>query len=176
MRRIVFLLLGLAAALQLSAQDSTTVAAYLPSGSVRIEKQYPDNPTVRFLTVFYQTIRYPESARTNGITGAVLVTFTIDTVGQLSVEDTQFLGLKDPNRPPPGVDSERVLTITAMSTSGSGRSPSPTTNRKRLLRGQADLEKEVARTLEEFPLFEPARRDGQKVPDTQRRLVFFNME
>ena len=176
MRPLLFLLLGLTAALHVSAQDSTTVAAYLPSGSVRLNKQSPDNATVRFLTAFYQSIRYPETARTNGITGAVLVTFTIDTVGQLSVADTEFLGLQDPNRPPPGIDAESVLTITAVGTNGSGRSPGPTTNRNRLRRGQADLEKEVARTLEEFPRFEPARRDGQKVPDTQTKLVFFKME
>ena len=176
MRTLLFLLWSLTAAIDLSAQDSTTVAAYLPSGSVPIEKQHPDNPSTRFQTAFYGWIRYPSTARDAGVTGAVLVTYTIDTLGQLTVTETQFLDLQNSQDPPPGVDEDSVLYITAVRMTGPGRPLRPTTNRKRLLRGQVALQEEVARTLRRFPLFEPARRDGQKVPDTQSKLVYFRME
>lgn len=176
MRTRFTLLLVLTGTLFLSAQDTSTVAAYLPSGSVRIARGQPDNPVVRYLTSFYQTVIYPRNARAYGITGAVLVTYTIDTTGQLTVVDTEFRDPNNPDHRPANIEDGDILTITAYSVGGSEGPPEPTSNRNRLLRGQADLREEVARTLRNFPRFEPARRGGRKVEDTQAKLIYFTME
>ena len=160
----------------LSAQHSTTVAAFLPTGSVQLDPGQPNNPSIRFLTVFYQTVSYPSSVRNYGIIGAILVTCTIDTTGGLTVVDTEFRDPRAPDHRSDSIPDKDILRVIGYGINGPSTPPRPTSNRKRLRREQTDLEKEVARTLRAFPRFEPARRDGQKVPDTQTRLFYFRLQ
>ncbi|PPK88330.1 hypothetical protein CLV84_1295 [Neolewinella xylanilytica] len=172
-RFFLTLWVGVCFVIGLSAQDS---AAHLPAGSVRLEAGTSDDAESRFLTAIYQNIQYPQTARAYGITGAVFVTYTIDTAGGLTVKETRYFSPEELAARPMRIRESDVLRVVAYSVGGPAYTGTATTNKKRLKRGQADLSKEVARTLRQLPTFVPARRAGQTVEEIQIKLVYFDIE
>ncbi|WP_116109097.1 hypothetical protein [Lewinella sp. IMCC34191] len=160
----------------ISAQDTTASTAQLPPGSVRLKAGSPDNADARLLAAVYRTIQYPQSAWAYGITGAVFVTYTIDTSGILTVDNTRYFSPEEFAARPMRIREADIFRITAFTVGGPAYSGSATTSAKRLKRGRANLCKEVARTLRALPTFVPARRGGEIIAETQIKLFYFDME
>ncbi|MCP9236525.1 hypothetical protein [Lewinella sp. JB7] len=175
MRRRVLLCWLILLSVGLVGQSGDNRPAELPPGSVTMEDGYADNADNRLLTAVYRTINYPREARDYGVTGTVLAIATIDSLGQLTVTDTQFRTPKQMDDQPIRVRETDLIRVVGYSTGGNSLIVGKI-HPKRVARGGAALCKEVARTLSSLPTFTPALREGSAVPERIVKVIVFSLE
>ena len=149
--------------------------AELPAGLVNIDAKYPDDPENRLLTAFYGSISYPRIARENGIVGGVIIVLSIDTLGQVTVEEVEFRSPDTLSARPVRIPEGDVLRVIGYQIPAGNIRP-PTKNTKRRIKAETALVAEVERTFTQLPLFSPAIQDGRPVPSAMVKLVLFSLE
>ena len=159
----------------LAAQQAVDRPAELPPGSVRVGKQAKtdDGPT-RLLTAVYSTIRYPKVSREAGLMGGVAIQLHVDEHGQLTVSDAQFHTLEETISIYGELPTDQLIQVIGYSSSGTV--PALTRSAKRRTRAETALVKEVVRTFEHLPAFNPAVHDGQAVASELLYVVSFMLE
>ena len=150
--------------------------AYLPEDAVkidrsirkkRIKKGLPaSTPEIRFLQLFYSTIRAPKETRLENVDYyKVEVELLVDETGKLSVGDLYYLQPGDePKLPPPLFDAPILITV--FNTGGAPaqrHAPRPSNEVPEWSKGQLAMAVSIYRTLDGLPEFVPAQLDGKSV-------------